>query len=139
MRGSDAVMVSSGDDQEMVLPLWLRSIASAKLYCSCETHPSELRTFYCRVCGVAVCNECKERHNLCNHEMIKAYKASKGPSFRRDDLEPLWDISDIYPYSQNGCLVAYIPKRGAGMACSRSQSGFAECKKKKSPVLSSQL
>ncbi|KAL3741394.1 hypothetical protein ACJRO7_016949 [Eucalyptus globulus] len=127
MTGNGATMVWSGDDQKNIVPPWLRLIASIKLYDSCMTHSSKECNFYCRVCMVALCKECKKQHDLSEHEIIKAYKVSKVASFRIEDLEPLWDASDIYPYSQNGWLVAFIYKRGDGAARSRGQSNLAEC------------
>ncbi|XP_048141096.1 uncharacterized protein LOC125316540 [Rhodamnia argentea] len=127
MTGNGTMMVSSRDDQGKAVPPWLRPIASAKLYSSCETHLSEDRNFYCRVCMVALCKECKKQHDLSKHEMIKAYKVGKDVSFRMEDLQSLWDISDICPYISNKWLVAYIYKRGARIASSGRQSSVAEC------------
>ncbi|XP_056175504.1 protein RGF1 INDUCIBLE TRANSCRIPTION FACTOR 1-like [Syzygium oleosum] len=127
MTGNDAMMVSPGDDREKVVPLWLRPIASAGVYSSCETHRSEERNFYCRVCMVALCKECKKQHDLSDHEMIKAYKVGRDVSFRMDDLKYLWDISDICQYTSNKKLVAFIRKRGDGSARSSSESGTTEC------------
>ncbi|KAI3439172.1 ATP-dependent Clp protease proteolytic subunit [Psidium guajava] len=127
MTGNGTMMASSGDDQEKVVPLWLRPIASAKLYSSCKTHRSKDRNFYCRICMVALCEECKKQHDLSKHEMIKAYKVGKDVSFRMEDLQSLWDISDICPYTSNKWLVAYIYKRGSGIASSGGRSSVAEC------------
>ncbi|XP_048141097.1 uncharacterized protein LOC125316542 [Rhodamnia argentea] len=127
MTGKDIMMVSSGDDQKNVVPPWLRPIASIKLYDFCETHSSKECNFYCRVCMVAMCKECKTQHDLSKHEVMKAYKFDRAASFRMKDLEPLWDIYDICSYNKNGWLVVVIHKRGDGIAHSHGQSDAGEC------------
>lgn len=62
--------VSSGDDQEKVVPRWLRPIAGAKFYSSCETHRFKERNYYCRVCMVAFCKDCKKEHDRSKHEIL---------------------------------------------------------------------
>ncbi|XP_030536764.1 uncharacterized protein LOC115745381 [Rhodamnia argentea] len=120
-------MVSSEDDQEKAVPRWLRPIAGAKFYCSCETHRSKERNYYCRVCMVSFCKDCKEQHDRSKHEILKVYKTSHAASFRVEDLKPLWDISGICMYTSNGWLVALIYKRGIGISGSRGKKGIAEC------------
>ncbi|XP_030512447.2 uncharacterized protein LOC115726626 [Rhodamnia argentea] len=127
MTAMDMTMVLSGDDQKNVVPPWLRPIASIKLYDLCKNHSSRECNFYCRVCMVALCKECKKQHDLSEHEIIKAYKVAKVASFRMEDLEPFWDIFDICPYNQNGWLVAVIYKKGDGITRSRDQTDAAEC------------
>ncbi|KAI6703366.1 hypothetical protein NL676_012502 [Syzygium grande] len=127
MTGKGAMTVSSEDDQKNMVPPWLRPIADIEFYSPCEAHSSKERNFYCKVCMVALCKECKKQHDLPEHEIIKSYKVAKKASFRMEDLEPLWDTSDICPYTQNGWLVAFVYKRGDGTAPSRSQGDLEEC------------
>ncbi|XP_030512436.2 uncharacterized protein At3g50808-like [Rhodamnia argentea] len=127
MTGKDTRMVLSGDDQKNVVPPWLRPIASIKLYDFCESHSSKEYSFYCRVCMVALCKECKKQHDLSGHDIIKVYKIARVASFRKKDLEPLWDISDIRLYNQKGWPVAVIYKEGDGISRSSDQSNAAEC------------
>ncbi|XP_048140240.1 uncharacterized protein LOC125316277 [Rhodamnia argentea] len=127
MTLTDAMMVSSGEDQEKVVPRWLRPLVDAKFYSWCETHRSKERNYYCRVCMLALCKDCKEQHDGSKHEIITAYKASHMASFRMEDLKQLWDISDICPYTFNGWLVAFIYRKGTGISRSHCKSGVAEC------------
>ncbi|KAL3741395.1 hypothetical protein ACJRO7_016950 [Eucalyptus globulus] len=128
MTQKGATMVSSGDDQKNGVPPWLRPIASIKFYDLCKTHSSKMCDFYCRVCMVALCIECKKQHDLSEHEIIKAYKAAEVASFRKVDLAPLWDTSDIDLYKRNVWLVAFIHKRGDGITHSRGPDDIGVCK-----------
>ncbi|KAL3741400.1 hypothetical protein ACJRO7_016955 [Eucalyptus globulus] len=101
MMGNDAVTVSSGDDQEKAVPMWLRPIASVKFHGPCDIHLSEKLDFYCRVCMIAVCKGCKKQHDLFEHEMIRVYKVGKDALFKMKDLKSLWNISDIRPHTIN--------------------------------------
>ncbi|KAL3719480.1 hypothetical protein ACJRO7_004444 [Eucalyptus globulus] len=127
MTVTDTMMILSGDDQEKVIPRWLRPIAGAKFFSSCETHHSKERNYYCRVCTLAFCKDCKQQHDCSKHEILTAYKASHAASFRMEDLKSLWDISGICPYSFNGWLVAFVYKKGTGISRSRCKNGAAEC------------
>ncbi|XP_039167473.1 uncharacterized protein LOC120292953 [Eucalyptus grandis] len=113
--GNDAVTVSSGDDQEKAVPMWLRPIASVKFHGPCDIHLSEKLDFYCRVCMIAVCKGCKKQHDLFEHEMIRVYKVAKDAFFKMKDLKSLWDISDIRPHTINENAVAFVHKRGDGI------------------------
>ncbi|KAF7850844.1 hypothetical protein BT93_L4962 [Corymbia citriodora subsp. variegata] len=127
LTASEAMVGLGRGDQEKVVPRWLRLILSAKFYSSCETHHSKERNYFCRVCMLALCKDCKRQHDHSKHEILTAYKASHAASFRMEDLKPLWDISGICPYTFNGWLVAFIYKKGTGLSRPRCKSGVAEC------------
>ncbi|KAL3741397.1 hypothetical protein ACJRO7_016952 [Eucalyptus globulus] len=135
MMGNDATVVWSRDYQKNVVPPWLRPIASTKFYSPCKTHLSEERSFYCSICVIALCEECKKQHDLCKHDMIKVptlisnhlLTFRQDASFRMEDLRSLWDTSGICKYTSNRCLVAFVPKRGDGIARSHGQRSVAMC------------
>ncbi|KAL3742516.1 hypothetical protein ACJRO7_017909 [Eucalyptus globulus] len=127
MTGDDAMVISSGDDHEEVVPPSLRLIAGAAFYSPCKAHPSEECNFYCGVCQVARCKQCQIHHGS-KHKMIRAYKFGKYASFQLDDLESEWDVSDICRYFFNNRFVAFVHKRGDRIARFHGQSDPRKCK-----------
>ncbi|XP_039165562.1 uncharacterized protein LOC120291866 [Eucalyptus grandis] len=108
MTGDDAMVISSGDDHEEVVPPSLRLIAGAAFYGQCKAHPFEECNLYCGVC--------------------QAYKFGKHASFQLDDLASGWDVSDICRYFFNNRFVAFVHKRGDRIARSHGQSDPRKCK-----------
>ncbi|KAL3719576.1 hypothetical protein ACJRO7_004572 [Eucalyptus globulus] len=96
------MMILSGDDQEKVIPRWLRPIAG--------------RNYYCRVCMLAFCKDCKQQHDCSKHEILT-----------NGGLEIAVGYFWYLPGHFQRVLVAFIYKKGTGISRSRCKSGAAEC------------
>ncbi|KAI4325501.1 hypothetical protein MLD38_030892 [Melastoma candidum] len=95
-------------------PTWLRRLKLGRFYRYCESHHSEVCNFYCLRCmGLAICPKCKNQHDQCGRKMIlTAYKASGEATLRTEDVESIWDISDICLYIINRKHILFIQRKG---------------------------